>query len=80
MSTDDHVDIEYIERYRDTVERPLWQLFQRYGHGSRRWFLLGILASIGSRFASLVPPVLLGVAIDAIFGDQPFELPLVPDA
>ena len=80
MSTDDHVDIEYIERYRDAVERPLWQLFQRYGHGSRRWFLVGILASIGSRFASLVPPVLLGVAIDAIFGDQPFELPLVPGA
>ena len=80
MSTDDHVDIEYIRRYRDAVERPLWQLFQRYGHGSRRWFLVGILASIGSRFASLVPPVLLGVAIDAIFGDQPFSLPLVPGA
>ncbi|MFB6128730.1 MAG: ABC transporter ATP-binding protein [Halorhabdus sp.] len=80
MSTDDTVDIEYIERYRDAVERPLWQLFQRYGHGSRRWFLVGILASIGSRFASLVPPVLLGIAIDAIFGDQPFELPLIPAA
>jgi len=78
MSADDHVDIEYIERYRDAVQYPLWQLFQRYGHGNRRWFLVGILASIGSRFASLVPPVLLGVAIDAIFGNEPFELPLIP--
>ena len=78
MSTDDHVDIEYIERYRDAVEHPLWQLFQRYGHGSRRWFLVGILASIGSRFASLVPPVLLGVALDAIFGSESFALPLIP--
>ncbi|WP_275736745.1 ABC transporter ATP-binding protein [Halorhabdus sp. SVX81] len=78
MSTDDHVDIEYIERYRDAVEHPLWQLFQRYGHGSRRWFLVGILASIGSRFASLVPPVLLGVALDAIFRSEPFALPLIP--
>ncbi|WEL17812.1 ABC-type multidrug transport system, ATPase and permease component [Halorhabdus sp. SVX81] len=72
------MDIEYIERYRDAVEHPLWQLFQRYGHGSRRWFLVGILASIGSRFASLVPPVLLGVALDAIFRSEPFALPLIP--
>jgi ATP-binding cassette subfamily B protein len=79
MSTDQQLDVEYIEKYREAVENPLWQLFQRYGHGSRRWFILGILASIGSRFASLVPPVMLGVAIDAIFrDDQPFDLPLVP--
>jgi ATP-binding cassette subfamily B protein len=81
MSTDEQLDIEYIRTYREEVERPLWQLFQRYGHGSRRWFVLGILASIGTRFASLVPPVLLGVAIDAIFrDDQPFDLPAVPQA
>ena len=79
MSTDTHPDIEYIRRYREEVEHPLWQLFQRYGHGNRKWFLVGILASIGSRFASLVPPVILGVAIDAIFrDDQPFNLPLIP--
>jgi ATP-binding cassette subfamily B protein len=79
MSTDEQLDVEYIREYREEVERPLWQLFQRYGHGSRRWFVLGILASIGTRFASLVPPVLLGVAIDAIFrSDQPFDLPGVP--
>ena len=81
MSTDQQLDVEYIREYREKVERPLWQLFQRYGHGSRRWFVLGILASIGTRFASLVPPVLLGVAIDAIFrDDQPFNLPGVPQA
>jgi len=78
MSTDEQLDVEYIREYREEVRRPLWQLFQRYGHGSRRWFVLGILASIGTRFASLVPPVLLGVAIDGIFGEEPFTLPLVP--
>ena len=72
----DQIDVEYIRRHREDVKRPLWQLFQRYGYGSRRWFLLGILASIGARFASLVPPVLLGVAIDAIFGNEPFDLPV----
>ena len=80
MSTDQQLDVKYIEQYREAVERPLWQLFQRYGHGSRRWFVAGILASIGSRFASLVAPVLLGVAIDSVFGDEPFALPFVPGA
>ena len=81
MSTDQQLDVEYIAEYREDVDRPLWQLFQRYGHGSRRWFVLGILASIGTRFASLVPPVLLGVAIDAIFReDQVFNLPVVPQS
>ncbi len=81
MSTDQQLDVEYIQEYREEVDRPLWQLFQRYGYGSRRWFVLGILASIGTRFASLVPPVLLGVAVDSILrGDEPFALPLVPGA
>ena len=75
----ERIDIEYIREHRERVKRPMWQLFQRYGHGNRKWFLVGILASIGARFASLVPPVLLGVAIDAIFrDDQPFDLPLIP--
>ncbi|MFC7056858.1 ABC transporter ATP-binding protein [Halovenus salina] len=78
MSTD-QIDVEYLREHRDRVERPLYTLFQKYGHGSRRWFVLGIFASIGARFASLVPPILLGVAIDAIFrDDQAFDLPLVP--
>jgi ATP-binding cassette subfamily B protein len=78
MSTD-QIDVEYLREHRDRVERPLYTLFQKYGHGSRRWFVLGIFASIGARFASLVPPILLGVAIDAIFREeQNFDLPLIP--
>ncbi len=53
----------------------------QFGEGNRRWFVVGVLASIGSRFLSLVPPVLLGVAIDALFHDSaPFTLPFVPTA
>ena len=77
MSSDE-IDVAYVREHRAEVDRPLWQLFQRYGRGSRRWFLLGVVASIGARAASLVPPILLGVAIDSIFGSEPFELPLVP--
>ncbi|WP_206424969.1 ABC transporter ATP-binding protein [Halosimplex salinum] len=81
MSPDQAIDSEYIERHREEIEHPLWQLFMQFGHGNRRWFVVGVLASIGSRFFSLVPPVILGVAIDAIFRDDAaFSLPFVPEA
>ncbi|WP_135854608.1 ABC transporter ATP-binding protein [Halorussus salinus] len=81
MSTDEAIDAEYVEKHRQEVENPLIQLFRRYGEGSRRWFAVGILSSIGARFLSLVPPVVLGVAIDAVFRDnQAFALPGVPAA
>jgi len=73
--------MDVIEEYREAVEYPILQLFQRFGHGNRKWFLVGILASIGARFASLIPPVFLGLAIDSIFGDAAaFRLPGVPSA
>ncbi|MFB6141398.1 MAG: ABC transporter ATP-binding protein [Halosimplex sp.] len=80
MSTDQAIDSEYIERHREEIDHPLWQLFMRFGAGSRRWFAVGVLASIGSRFFALVPPVVLGTAIDAIFArdPKPYALPLVP--
>ncbi len=78
MSTE-RLDSEKLREYRDEVEYPLTQLFQRYGHGNRKWFVVGLLSSIGARFLSLVPPVILGVAIDAIFNDDAlFDLPLIP--
>ncbi|QPV62612.1 ABC transporter ATP-binding protein [Halosimplex litoreum] len=81
MSTDQAIDSEYIEKHREELDHPLLQLFQRFGHGHRRWFVVGVLASIGSRFFSLVPPVLLGVAIDALFNEEAgFTLPYVPQS
>ncbi|WP_121822404.1 ABC transporter ATP-binding protein [Halostella salina] len=81
MSTDRTVDADLIEAYRERIDHPIWELFRRYGRGSRRWFGLGLLASILARFLSLVPPVVLGTALDAVFrDDEPFELPLVPAA
>lgn len=81
MSTEAKIDSEYVEKYRKEVSRPLLQLFMRYGHGNRRWFVLGVLTSMGARFLSLVPPVILGTAIDSIFReDAAFDLPYVPSA
>ncbi|MFB6136712.1 MAG: ABC transporter ATP-binding protein [Halobacteriaceae archaeon] len=81
MSSENTLDAEYIREHRDEVDHPLYRLFMRYGDGNRRWFLVGVVTSMLARFLSLVPPVLLGTAIDAIFrDDQAFTLPLVPQA
>ncbi len=77
----EQIDMELIKERRENVDHPLFKLFMQYGHGSRRWFLAGLGASTGARFLSLVPPILLGAAIDAIFHqDQPFNVPLLPEA
>ena len=72
-----------FDRYRERVDRPLTRLFVEYAPGRLGWFGAGMIANFVARMASLVPPVLLGVAIDAIFvpdADEPFSLPIVPDA
>ncbi|WP_049896524.1 ABC transporter ATP-binding protein [Natrialba chahannaoensis] len=68
--------------YREDVDRPISRLFLSYAPGRLGWFSAGMVANFVARMASLVPPLLLGVAIDAIFtdADGAFELPLVPDA
>ncbi len=70
-----------FDAYREDVERPLSRLFREYAPGRLGWFSAGMVANFLARMASLIPPLLLGVAIDAVFvGDGAFELPLVPDA
>ncbi|WP_430505032.1 ABC transporter ATP-binding protein [Haloparvum sp. PAK95] len=70
-----------FEVYRDQVDRPLVRLFREYGAPEAHWLVLGMLANVVARVASLVPPIVLGVAIDAIFsGEGAYTLPVVPDA
>ncbi|MFB6173014.1 MAG: ABC transporter ATP-binding protein [Halobacteriales archaeon] len=81
MSSERTLDSEYIREQREQVEHPLFQLFMRYGKGSRRWFGVGVLSSTVARFLSLVPPVILGTAVDSIFRqEKPYVLPFVPTA
>ncbi|WP_438267415.1 ABC transporter ATP-binding protein [Halomarina litorea] len=55
------------------------RLFGRYAADELWLFVVGVLASILGRGVSLVPPLVLGVAIDAVFnGTTPYRLPLVP--
>jgi ATP-binding cassette subfamily B protein len=77
MSTGDEGSV--FDRYRADVKRPMRRLFGTYGRDRRGWFVVGVLANLVAQFASLVPPVVLGAAIDGVFGVGQFSLPLVPD-
>jgi ATP-binding cassette subfamily B protein len=78
MATDEE---SVFDRYRADVDRPLTRLFRVYGVPRYHWFVVGVVANLLAQFASLVPPVVLGAAIDSVFsGDSPYRLPLIPAA
>ncbi|WP_224448855.1 ABC transporter ATP-binding protein [Haloprofundus salilacus] len=63
------------------VERPIQRVFAEYGMPELQWLTLGVLTSFLSRAANLVPPLLLGVTLNAVeSGPSAYSLPLVPDA
>ncbi|WP_224268145.1 ABC transporter ATP-binding protein [Haloprofundus salinisoli] len=65
----------------DQVKRPIQRVFDEYGRPELRWLTLGVLTSFLSRAANLVPPLLLGVTLNAVeSGPGAYSLPLVPDA
>jgi len=81
MSSEPTLDSEYVRRHREEISHPLLTLFQQYGRGNRRWFVLGVVTSMLARFLSLIPPVILGAAVDALFNSETeFALPFVPKA
>ncbi|UIP00776.1 ABC transporter ATP-binding protein/permease [Halobaculum sp. CBA1158] len=68
-----------FEDIREKTENPMKRLFSEYGVPNVRFFSLGFLGSVAARLLDLLPPLLLGLAIDAIFrNDREFALPLVP--
>jgi ATP-binding cassette subfamily B protein len=72
---------DVLKRYREDIDWPLVRLFLEYGEGNRRWFALGLVTSTMARFLSIVPAIVLGTAIDALFrGEEAYSLPFVPQA
>ncbi len=62
-----------FEEQRKKVENPMKRLFVAYGGRYKFPAIVGVFASIFARLLDLVPPVLLGFAIDAVFrDDKPF--------
>jgi ATP-binding cassette subfamily B protein len=74
-------DDDVFEDQRDRVERPMRRLFAEYGRDNADYFAVGLFASIFARVLDLLPPLLLGLAIDAIIRQETsFGLLLIPDA
>jgi len=75
------VDDDPFEEQRERVENPMKRLFRVYGVPNLRYLITGIVSSIGARLLDLVPPILLGFAVDAIFSQEKSyaAIWLVPD-
>ncbi|ELZ41175.1 ABC transporter [Halorubrum californiense DSM 19288] len=74
-----------FEEQRDKIENPMKRLFFEYGRDYVPQVTVGVLASVFARLLDLLPPLMLGIALDAIFrGEAAFaeQIPLVllPDA
>ncbi|WP_418283770.1 ABC transporter ATP-binding protein [Halorubrum sp. DTA46] len=80
MSSVDWEDDDPFEEQRDNVENPMKRLFAVYGRDYLPQVSVGIVASVFARLLDLLPPLMLGIAIDAVFyQDARFseQIPLV---
>ncbi|WP_135852264.1 ABC transporter ATP-binding protein [Halorussus salinus] len=74
MSLTDEED-DPFEEQREQAENPMKRLFLEYGSENTFAFVTGVVASIFARVLNLLPPVILGVAIDSLFGKQSNQIP-----
>ncbi len=81
MSSIDWDKDDPFEEQRDKIPNPMLRLFREYGRDN--WFsaTVGIIGSVLARILDLLPPLMLGIAIDSVFmGQEAFYLPGVPSA
>ena len=72
-----------FEEQRENAENPMLRLFGEYGADNTFAFVIGVTSSVVARVLDLLPPLLLGLAVDAIFSqttDRKYSLLFVPDA
>jgi ATP-binding cassette subfamily B protein len=80
MDIDAGADSDAFEDERERVDDPMRRLFSAYGREQASAFGVGLFGSVAARILDLLPPVLLGLAVDAILrNDKSFTLLLVPD-
>ncbi len=74
-------DDDPFEEQRENADDPMKRLVSVYGRPNAFSVGVGIVASVAARLLDLMPPIMLGLAIDSVFRDeQAFALWLVPDA
>ncbi|WP_440991600.1 ABC transporter ATP-binding protein [Haloarchaeobius baliensis] len=61
-------------------DAPLVSLVGRYGRADLPLLLVAMASTFVSIFLSLADVYLIGLGIDALFNDQPFALPLLPQS
>jgi ATP-binding cassette subfamily B protein len=67
-------DEDPFEDVREQASNPMGRLFFGYGRSYAPYFTVGLVTSVFARLLDLLPPVLLGIAIDAVFRrDVPFD-------
>lgn len=68
-----------FEAQRENATSPMRRLFAEYGRRNPIAFVSGVSASIVARVLDLLPPLLLGIAVDAIFyNEKAFSLWIIP--
>lgn len=73
-------DDDPFEEQRENAENPMRRLFLEYGSRNKLAFVGGLLSSVLARILDLLPPLLLGLAVDSIFyNSKEFSLWLVPE-
>jgi ATP-binding cassette subfamily B protein len=72
-------DDDPFEAQREQADNPMRRLFLEYGSRNKLEFVGGLFASVLARILDLLPPLLLGLAIDAVIRNQTeFGLWIVP--
>ena len=79
MSSVDWDKDDPFEEQRANIDNPMRRLLFEYGRPYWLSVTVGIIASVFARALDLLPALMLGVAIDSIFGEQIFaeQVPLV---
>ncbi len=65
-----NVEDDPFGNIRENVENPMKRLFLGYGNKYRVAFAVGVIGSIFSRLLDLMPPLILGIAIDTVLTEE----------
>ncbi|WP_276255678.1 ABC transporter ATP-binding protein [Halomontanus rarus] len=74
-------DDEAFAGQRERIDAPMRRLFGTYGRRNWRPLAVGVVASAASHVLGLLPILILGVTLDAVFLEtRPYAFPGVPEA